>query len=130
MDFLKEYGIKNEVIDKMLNSYDPVLIDVFLFDEGNVRKVIEYFQSLGIKVIDEQENYIIYEIKLSNIVENGQLSIKIFQDNFEDIVGNIMNETIKLLSEKVEMVQKENVALKQHNRNLSTLLQKRNKITP
>jgi hypothetical protein len=43
---------------------------------------------------------------------------------------NIMNETIKLLSEKVEMVQKENVALKQHNRNLSTLLQKRNKITP
>jgi aspartyl aminopeptidase len=48
MDFLKEYGIKNEVIDKMLNSYDPVLIDVFLFDEGNVN-----FQTAEIGKVDQ-----------------------------------------------------------------------------
>lgn len=76
MDFLKEYGIKNEVIDKMLNSYDPVLIDVFLFDEGNVRKVIEYFQSLGIKVIDD---LLLYRIEIFSIdVEKLKQSIARF----------------------------------------------------
>ena len=76
MDFLKEYGIKDEVINQMLKSYDQVLIDVFLFDEANVRKVIEYFQVLGIKVIDD---LLLYRIEIFSIdVEKLKKSISRF----------------------------------------------------
>ena len=46
------------------------------------------------KIIEKTENYIIYQIKLTNITGNGELFIKIPENSFEDDSKNIMEETL------------------------------------
>ena len=43
-------------------------------------------------IIEKGENYIIYEIKMSQITGNGQLILKLSRGYFGDVVGNKMSE--------------------------------------
>lgn len=71
------------------------------FDDGIINKLTDFEILVGenegcytkeTKIFESGENYIIYEIKLTNITENGQLILKIPQGSFEDSVGNKMSE--------------------------------------
>lgn len=53
MEFLKEYGINDSVIDEMIDKYDDSLLSLFMSEEYNVGLVIEYLKSIGVCVIDE-----------------------------------------------------------------------------
>lgn len=84
------------------NKSHQITVKIKISDNNKIVKKTENFAILvdtkegehtkEINVIEEKENYIIYEIKLSNISENGQLKIQIPQNSFEDIAGNILNE--------------------------------------
>ena len=85
MEFLKEYGIDDKTINGMIESYDPILIDVFLCDERNVRKVIEYFQTIGINVVDQ---LLLHRIEIFSIdIDKIKKSIEKF--DLEELVKNI-----------------------------------------
>lgn len=43
---------------------------------------------------EKNTNYIIYEIKLTNLSENGELKIKVPKQSFKDIYENISDETV------------------------------------
>lgn len=46
------------------------------------------------KILEENEDYIIYEITLTNILENGLLTVEIPENSFEDAAGNKLEKTI------------------------------------
>lgn len=54
-----------------------------------------------IEVLEKNRNYIIYQITLTNILENGKLILKIPNNTIEDIVGNKMSE--KTLKTEIEI---------------------------
>ncbi len=101
----------NTGYEKYANNTHKITIKIKISDEN---KIIDNLKELKILVggrennctkeinkIEEKENYIIYEIQLENIEENGNLLIKILLDSFEDIVGNKMSE--KTLNTGIEI---------------------------
>ena len=53
MNFLKKYGITEEIIEKIKTKNDPSQITMLLHNEEEVEEIIEYFQKIGITVVDE-----------------------------------------------------------------------------
>jgi len=53
MNFLKEYGISDSVIDSMIDKYDDSLLSLFMSEEYNVGLVIDYLRTIGVKVVDD-----------------------------------------------------------------------------
>lgn len=53
MEFLKDYGISDSIIEKMIDKYDDSLLSLFISEEYNVGVVIEYLRAIGVNVIDE-----------------------------------------------------------------------------
>ena len=85
MKFLKEFGISDDVIENMKERYDSSLIDLFICDEYNASEVIEYFQSIGIEVIDK---LLLTRIEIFSIdVEDIKESFNRF--NVEELVNKI-----------------------------------------
>ena len=96
--------VKNTNIgyEKYANKTHEITVKIKISDENKIIDNQQEFKILvggqennctkEIRKIEENENYIIYEVELFNINQNGQLVIKILQDSFEDIVGNKMSE--------------------------------------
>lgn len=88
--------------EKYANKTHEIIVKIKISDENKIIDNLQDFKILvgdkennctkEINKFEEKENYIIYEVKLKNIEENGQLVIKILQNSFEDIVGNKMSE--------------------------------------
>lgn len=53
MNFLLDYGMSEELISKMIDRYDEGVIDLFKLESENVISVIEFFNEIGIKCIDQ-----------------------------------------------------------------------------
>ena len=71
---------KNEIIDKLEQ------IKIFVgTEESKCNKEIS--------IIEREKNYIIYEIKINNLTENGELKINIPEKSFKDIYNNETKET-------------------------------------
>lgn len=89
-----EVNIKLKIFDenKIVNNLKEFVILVGTEEKQNIRET---------KVIEKNENYIIYEIKLTNITGNGRLQLKIPEDSFEDMIGNKMSE--KTLDTEIEI---------------------------
>lgn len=47
-----------------------------------------------IKVLEEKESYIIYEIQLTNVLENGKLTLEVLENSYQDKAGNMISKTI------------------------------------
>ena len=97
--------IKNTNVgyEKYANKTHQIVLKVKVSDTNMITQKIEEFKILvgtkencynkEIKIIEESENYIIYEIKLTQITENGQLVIKVPENHYIDIAGNQNKET-------------------------------------
>ena len=46
-----------------------------------------------IKVLEEKESYIIYEIQLTNVLENGKLTLEVLENSYQDKAGNMISKT-------------------------------------
>lgn len=101
----------NTGFEKYANKTHEIILKVKISDTNKIINNLQDFKILvgdkennctkEINKIEEKENYIIYEVKLKNIDENGQLVIKILENSFEDIVGNKMSE--KILNTEIEI---------------------------
>lgn len=61
MEFLKEVGISEDLINSLIKTYDEGVIDVLILEQANVLDVINYFKEINIQVI---ENLLLYKIEL------------------------------------------------------------------
>lgn len=102
-EIIEKYNT-NTGYEKYANSTHEITFKIKIYDNNKIIKKSEVFEILvgtneskgtkEVKILSEQENYIIYQIKLTNIKENGQLFIKIPTNSFEDDSKNIMEEQI------------------------------------
>ena len=53
MDFLLEEGFSESLINRLIKQYDETIIQEFILEEENVKDIIHYFNTIGIKNIDE-----------------------------------------------------------------------------
>ncbi len=53
MDFLKEYKIDENTIEKIIENNLPSVIRQFICDKNNAVAIINYMQKVGIKVVDD-----------------------------------------------------------------------------
>lgn len=70
---------------KIKNNLNDIIVLVGTKEEGFEKQT---------KIIEEKENYIIYQINLTNIINEGELVFKIPENSFEDNAGNKLVETI------------------------------------
>ena len=91
------------------NKTHEIIIKIKVYDNN---KLINNFKDFEIlvnkeksdctketKILENTENYIIYQLKLTNITEEGELFIKIPENSFEDDSKNIIEE--KLLKTEI-----------------------------
>lgn len=94
----------NKGYEKYANKTHEIAIKIKVSDEN---AIIDNFQEFDVLVgtkendctketemIEKSENYIIYQIRLTNITENGKLNIKILENSFKDIAENNSEEII------------------------------------
>ncbi len=92
MDFLKEMGYKS-LLSNIKQSNDEALIYSFICNSNNAKEVINYFQSIGIMVIDQ------LLVKRLEIFTINIEKIKSAFDNYDlDILVQLINEDINTLS--------------------------------
>ena len=53
MNYLREYDITDEVIEKIKKNNDKSIVQKLIYDEINVGNVINYLKSINIEVIDD-----------------------------------------------------------------------------
>lgn len=104
----------NTGYEKYANKTHEIIVKIKISDENKIIDNLQDFKILvgdkennctkEINKIQEEENYIIYELKLKNIEENGQLVIKILENSFEDIVGNKMSEKTLDIGIKIDNI--------------------------
>lgn len=107
-------GISNTNLgyEKYANKTHEIILNVKISDDNEIIRndSKEFLILVGTKeaectkeveVFERNRNYIIYQIKLTNILEDGELTLKILDDTFEDIVGNKMSE--KTLKTEIEI---------------------------
>ncbi|MDD5888760.1 MAG: hypothetical protein PUC82_04655 [bacterium] len=81
MDFLKDFGITDEIIYRIEMANDRALVFSFICAKDKVCKNIEYFRSIGIEVI---ELLLIYRLEL-------------FLNDLDKIKSSFANYDIKTL---------------------------------
>lgn len=84
------------------NNEETIILKLKVSDENGIKNNLQEFIILvgneknqcviETQIIEKNENYIIYEIKLNNILGDGELIIKIPENSFEDMLGNKMSE--------------------------------------
>ena len=53
MDFLLKEGFSESLINQLIKQYDKTIIQEFILEEENVKDIIHYFRTIGIKRIDD-----------------------------------------------------------------------------
>ena len=53
IDFLKEYGIKEDTLEELEEKYDKAILYNLQVNELEIEKIIRYFKELGINNIDD-----------------------------------------------------------------------------
>lgn len=91
----------NTEYENYANNTNTITLKLKISDENGIINNLQDFIILvgnqesqcskGYQIIEKNENYIIYEIKLDNIIENGELVIKIPENSFVDMIGNKMS---------------------------------------
>lgn len=94
----------NEGYEKYANKNHDVRIKLKIEDKNELINKLEQFKIIvgteeskcnkEISIVEQEKNYIIYEIKINNIIENGELKINIPNKSFKDIYNNETEETI------------------------------------
>lgn len=96
IEYIKEYGITNLDYDYIMHNLKMSYIELMSLTEPNVRKVLEYYNSIGIthdisEIIIKRPDLIL--ISLENLKE---LLSKIDQEIFIKLVSNNIDELIIL----------------------------------
>ena len=94
----------NKGYEKYANKTHQIELKIKVFDDN---EIISHLQQFGIlvgenkstcknelSIIEKNINYIVYNVKLTDIIENGKLLLEIPKDSFEDIAGNKNNKII------------------------------------
>ena len=99
-----EISNTNTGYEKYANKTHEIILKVKISDSNKLINNLTEFNILvgmeqdcytkEVKIIEESENYIIYEIRLTNITENGELLLEIPENSFEDILGNEMERKV------------------------------------
>lgn len=94
----------NEGYEKYANKNHDIRIKLKIEDKNELINKLEQFKIIvgteeskcnrEISIIEQDKNYIIYEIKINNITENGELKIIIPNKSFKDIYNNETEEMI------------------------------------
>lgn len=98
--------------EKYANKTHEIILKVKVFDDNEIIRdnSKDFLILVGTKeadctkeveMLEKNRNYITYQIRLTNILENGRLTLKILGNTFEDIVGNKMSE--KTLKTEIEI---------------------------
>ena len=92
----------NEEYEKYANKNHDIRINLKIEDKNELINKLEQFKIIvgneeskcnkEISIIEQKRNYIIYEIKINNITENGELKINIPNKSFKDIYDNETEE--------------------------------------
>ena len=53
MNYLREFDISDDVIESIKNNNDEAVVQNLIYDEINVKEVIEFFKSINVDVINE-----------------------------------------------------------------------------
>lgn len=93
MNFLLEYGIKKETIEKLKEIKDDSEVFYCLTQKDNVTKVINYLQSINVKNIDDI---------LLNRLELFYVPVNKIKESFEkyniNVLVQLLNEDINILN--------------------------------
>ena len=93
MNFLLEYGIKKETIEKIKEIKDDSEVFYCLTQKDNVTKVIKYLQSINVKNIDDI---------LLNRLELFYVPVNKIKESFEkyniNVLVQLLNEDINILN--------------------------------
>ena len=93
MNFLLEYGIKKETIEKIKEIKDDSEVFFCLTQKDNVTKVINYLQSINVKNIDDI---------LLNRLELFYVPVNKIKESFEkyniNVLVQLLNEDINILN--------------------------------
>lgn len=93
MNFLLEYGIKKETIEKLKEIKDDSEVFYCLTQKDNVTKVINYLQSINVKNIDDI---------LLNRIELFYVPVNKIKESFEkyniNVLVQLLNEDINILN--------------------------------
>lgn len=94
IEYIKEYGITNLDYDYIMHNLKMSYIELMSLTEPNVRKVLEYYNSLGLthdisEIIIKRPDLIIIPLEnlkdLLNKIE-PKLFIKIVSNNIDDLI--------------------------------------------
>lgn len=93
MNFLLEYGIKKETIEKIKEIKDDSEVFYCLTQKDNVTKVINYLRSINVKNIDDI---------LLNRLELFYVPVNKIKESFEkyniNVLVQLLNEDINILN--------------------------------
>ena len=94
----------NAGYENYANKSHEILITIKVFDNHQLINNLKDFEifvntkesdcTKETKILEKTENYIIYQLKLTNILEEGELFIKIPENSFEDNSKNKMEECL------------------------------------
>ena len=86
MDFLSNY-VSQDIIDKILVKYSKEMIVSIIYQEDNVKEVIEYFKSLGFDIETLLINRLdIFLININHLKEN------IESYNKDEVIESLKND--------------------------------------
>lgn len=90
--------------EKYANKTHEIIVKIKVYDNNKLNNNFKDFEILvgkeksnctkETKILENTENYIIYQIKLANITEDGELFVKIPENSFKDDSENIIEETL------------------------------------
>lgn len=99
---LLEVKNTNKGYENYANNTHEITLKIKIYDENLLVNNLKDFEILvnakeavctkDVKIMEKVENYIIYQVKLTNISENGKLEVVIPENSFQDIAGNVMEE--------------------------------------
>lgn len=93
MDFLKEFNLSNDTIDKIKDNNLNSVIRQFICDRDNACKMIKYMQEAGIQVVDD---LLIRRIEVFSI--DFDRFKKAFEDYNKDVLVALINEDISAIN--------------------------------
>lgn len=94
----------NQGYEKYANKTHEITIEIKIEDQNEIiNELKEFIIIVGteesqcdkkVTIKEQEKNYVVYEIKINKIIENGELKVKIPKQSFKDIYDNIVEENI------------------------------------